>query len=84
MVLTLPVAPRSTRHDGASVAGSHLAQVSEAIAADYPAVARALGPGAFESLVARYLVTSPPRSFDLSRVGEPLRGVGGEQRRHDH
>lgn len=44
----------------------------EAIRADYPAVERIVGPGAFRSLVECYLAAFPPHSHDISRAGDGL------------
>lgn len=50
----------------------YVARVAEALCDEYAAVERILGPTAFESLVARYLMACPPRSFDLAHAGDRL------------
>jgi len=53
-------------------AHGYLARIVEALGEEYRVVRRILGPDAFESLIARYLGTSPPRSFDLAHAGDGL------------
>ncbi|MGE0454749.1 MAG: putative DNA-binding domain-containing protein [Vicinamibacteria bacterium] len=50
----------------------YLARLVEALEADYPALRRILGPGAFGSLAARYLRENPPTSHDIGRCGAGL------------
>ena len=50
----------------------YVTRIAEALENDYPATARILGSGAFRSLTQRYVVTHPPRSFDLGRAGDRL------------
>lgn len=44
----------------------------EAIANDYPATARILGPPAFDRLIRRYLALHPPAAHDIGRAGDRL------------
>jgi hypothetical protein len=53
-------------------AHGYLARIVEVLGLGYAAIRRILGDEAFEALAARYTAVFPPRSFDLSRVGERL------------
>ncbi|HSB36664.1 MAG TPA: DNA-binding domain-containing protein [Thermoanaerobaculia bacterium] len=53
-------------------AHGYLGRLTEALEADYPAVRRILGAGAFAALSGRYVRAFPPRSFDLGRAGDRL------------
>lgn len=53
-------------------ASGYLARLVEAVENDYPAVRRILGEGPFRSLLARYLRSCPPRSYDIGRAGDRL------------
>jgi len=53
-------------------AHGYLARITEAAGLEYAATRRILGDAAFASLLDRYLAVFPPRSFDLSRVGDRL------------
>jgi hypothetical protein len=53
-------------------AHGYLARITEAAGLEYAAIRRILGEEAFASLLERYLAVFPPRSFDLSRVGDRL------------
>jgi hypothetical protein len=53
-------------------AHGYLARITEAAGLEYAAIRRILGEAAFASLLERYLAVFPPRSFDLSRVGDRL------------
>ncbi len=55
-------------------AHGYLARIGEAAGLEYAAVRRILGTDAFEAMLGRYLAVFPPRSFDLSRVGDRLPG----------
>ena len=50
----------------------YLARIIDAAGLEYAATRRILGDAAFASLLERYLAVFPPRSFDLSRVGDRL------------
>lgn len=52
----------------------YLSRIADALRAEYRAVARILGPEAFEDLIDRYLAVCPPRSWDLARAGDRLAG----------
>ena len=49
---------------------AYVVRITEAIANDYAAIARILGPAAFGALCRRYLAAQPPNSHDIGRVGE--------------
>lgn len=49
-----------------------VARAEEALANDFPAVAKVLGEGPLRSLTARYLRSCAPRSHDLGRLGDRL------------
>ena len=53
-------------------AHGYLSRIVEALGLEYAAIRRILGEEAFEDLVGRYIGVFPPRSFDLSRVGDRL------------
>jgi hypothetical protein len=53
-------------------AHGYLARLAEALEADYPAVRRILGAGAFAALAERYVRVFTPRTFDLGRAGDRL------------
>jgi len=52
----------------------YFARLSECLADDYPAVAYALGPEAFEALCRSYIVAHPPRSASLNFYGAEFAG----------
>jgi hypothetical protein len=49
-----------------------VARAAEAIENDFPALARVLGTRPLRSLASRYTRRSPPRSYDLGRIGDRL------------
>lgn len=49
-------------------------RAAEAVANDYPALAKVIGPGPLRSLTGRYTRRFPPGSYDLGRVGDRLAG----------
>ena len=50
----------------------YLARMREALESDYPALARFLGPEAWESLVSAYVQAHPSRSYTLNVLGRGL------------
>jgi hypothetical protein len=55
-------------------AGMYPLRMREALEADYPVVARLLGPRAFGRLVRDFVASHPSTSFTLARLGDPLPG----------
>jgi putative DNA-binding protein len=55
-------------------ASGYFWRLFEALAADFPSVQQALGPEAFQGLVAEYLVKHPSRSPNLADLGSALPG----------
>lgn len=52
--------------------GGYPARLEESLREAYPAIAHALGDGAFADLARRYTAASPPRSFNLNDAGRSL------------
>jgi hypothetical protein len=52
--------------------GMYLARMREALESDYPALARFLGPSAWEDLVCSYVQAHPSRSYTLNVLGREL------------
>src|ERR1043165_1212637 len=52
--------------------GMYLSRFAEALAVDYPALARFLGEDDFNALVARYVQKHPSTSYTLNRLGDAL------------
>jgi hypothetical protein len=65
--------PKGTIEDRFRVyRNAYVVRLAGSIENDFPALARILGRAALLSLVARYLATFPPRSFDIGRAGDRL------------
>lgn len=50
--------------------GMYLLRMRDALAADYPGLAHALGENGFWDLVRSYVARHPPRSYTLNRLGD--------------
>jgi hypothetical protein len=63
-------------HDAAErlavYARMHFARLHESLLEDYPKVAAAVGPGAFERVVSDFLVAHPSREPSLHRLGQAM------------
>lgn len=65
--------PRGTIADRWQIyASGYFDRLSEALENDYPALRRIVGSDPFGSLVRRYALAVPPRSFDLGQAGDRL------------
>jgi len=62
-------------------ASGYFWRLFEALAADFPSVKQAMGPEAFQGLVAEYLVKHPSGSPNLADLGSALPGFVHEHRR---
>lgn len=64
--------------------GMYLLRMSDALLADYPALARFLGEDAFFELVRDYVQVYPSRSYTLNRLGDHMPDFLRNARRRKH
>ncbi|MFI5181634.1 MAG: putative DNA-binding domain-containing protein, partial [Thermoanaerobaculia bacterium] len=63
--------------------GMYLLRMREALAADYPGLAHALGEGGFSEFVRAYVARHPSRSYTLNRLGDHVPGYLARSKRPD-
>ncbi len=63
--------------------GMYLLRMTDALAADYPGLAHALGEEGFRRFVRAYVTRHPSRSYTLNRLGDDVPGFVARTRRPD-
>ncbi|MGE5346135.1 MAG: putative DNA-binding domain-containing protein [Acidithiobacillales bacterium] len=64
--------------------GMYLLRMRDALAGDYPGLARALGDGLFSEFVRAYVQRHPSRSYTLNRLGDDVPSYLARTRRFPH